>query len=105
VYDLGIGSNKAADRPSGNWATGEASMTTTRQITIAQSQRIARTVLAYLNSGPDPRTINIEDQIDGWLAAIGLGWKLKAGTYIDGLSCQTIGAMAQSIRAAAVEKY
>jgi hypothetical protein len=80
-------------------------MNTIRQITINQSQRIARKVLAYLNSGLDPRTINIEDQIEDWLADIGLGWKLKPGTYIDGVDCQGIGAMSKSIRAAAVEKY
>ena len=80
-------------------------MAATRKITIAESTKIARNVLAYLNSGVDPRAVNVNDQIDGQLAAIGLGWKLKSGTYIDGLDCQFIGAMAKTIRASAVEKY
>lgn len=83
-------------------------MTTTkpaRKITVEQSRKIARGVLAYRNSGVDPRTIDIEDQVNGHLAEVGLGWKLKPGTYIDGLDCQLIGAMAKTIRAAAIEKY
>jgi hypothetical protein len=76
-----------------------------RQITVEQSRKIARGVLAYINSGADPREIDLEDQVNGHLSKVGLGWKLKPGTYIDGLDCQFIGAMAKTIRAAAIEKY
>jgi hypothetical protein len=76
----------------------------TRQITIAESTEIARNVIRYINSGIDPRTINVNDQIDGHLAGLGLGWKLKAGVYFDGLDCQFIGATAKAIRASAVQK-
>ena len=75
-----------------------------RQITIAEANNIARRVIRYINSGIDPRTINVNDQIDGHLADIGLGWKLKNGVYFDGLDCQFIGAMAKAIRSSAIEK-
>lgn len=77
---------------------------TARKITIAQSTRIARKVLFFIGS-TDPRSVNIEDQVNGHLAEVGLGWKLKPGTYIDGLDVQFIGVMAKTIRANAVEKY
>ena len=80
-------------------------MTKVRKITIAESTRVARSVLAYLNSGIDPRTVDLNDQINGHLAEIGLGWKLIARTYIDGIDCQFIGVLAKTIRAAAIEKY
>ena len=80
-------------------------MNTVRKITIAQSTNIARKVLAYSNSGVDPRGVDMNDQIDGHLKEIGLGWKLKNGTYIDGVACQFIGVLAKDIRAAAIEKY
>ena len=79
-------------------------MTAARKITIAESTKIARNVLAYLGS-VDPREVDVNDQIDGHLAEIGLGWKLKPGTYIDGVDCQFIGAMAKTIRNAAIEKH
>jgi hypothetical protein len=79
-------------------------MTAARKITVKTATRIARSVLAFLNSGIDPRTVNMEDQIDGHLAEVGLGWKLKEGTHIDGIACQFIGVLAKDIRAAAVEK-
>ena len=75
-----------------------------RKITVEQSRKIARGVLAYLGSGIDPRTVDVEDQINGHLSKVGLGWKLKPGTYIDGLDCQFIGTLAKTVRAAAVEK-
>jgi len=77
-------------------------MTATRKITIAESTKIARGVIRHLNR-VDPRMCDVNAQIDGHLADIGLGWKLKDGTYIDGIDCQFIGAMAKTIRAAAVE--
>lgn len=77
----------------------------TRKITVKTATRIARDVLAFLNSGIDPRTVNMEDQIDGHLAEVGLGWKLGEGTYIDGIACQFIGVLAKDIRSNAVEKY
>jgi len=46
---------------------------------------------------------DVNAQIDGHLADVGLGWKLKDGTYVDGIDCQFIGKMAKTIRAAAVE--
>jgi hypothetical protein len=77
------------------------SKTLTRNISI----RIARSVIKYLHSGLDPRYIDVNAQIDGWLADVQLGWKLKPGTYIDGVSCEFIGALARDIRANAIEKY
>lgn len=77
----------------------------TRKITIKTATRIARDVLAFVNSGIDPRTVNMEDQIDGHLSEVGLGWKLREGTYIDGIACQFIGVLAKDIRSNAVEKY
>ena len=76
-----------------------------KTLTRNTSTRIARLVLKYLNSGIDPRIIDINAQIDGWLAEVQLGWKLKPGTYIDGVSCQFIGVLAKDIRNNAIEKY
>ena len=80
-------------------------MTTQRKITVKTATRIARNVLAFRDSGVDPRSVDMNDQIDGHLAEVGLGWKLKDGTYIDGIACQFIGVLAKDIRASAVEKY
>ena len=80
-------------------------MATTRKITIAESQNIARKVHASVNRSSDPRSIDWNDRIDALLSDLGLGWKLKDGTYIDGLDCQFIGALAKTVRANAVEKY
>jgi hypothetical protein len=97
---------RTVHRPGGTWNPDRSNiMTEARKITIAESTKIARKVLAYLNSGIDPRVVDVNDQINGHLAEIGLGWKLKNGTYIDGLDCQFIGAMAKNIRASAIEKY
>ena len=76
-----------------------------RKLTIKTSQNIARKVLKYTKSGIDPRYFDMNLQIDGHLAEIGLGWKLKSGTYIDGLSCQFIGELAKDIRLNSTEKY
>jgi hypothetical protein len=78
---------------------------TTKAITIAETTSIARKVLRYLNSGVDPRTVNVEDQINSHLAECGLGWKLKDNAYIDGIACQFVGQLAKDIRASAVEKH
>ena len=76
-----------------------------RKITIAKSTQIARAVHASVNRASDPRAIEWNDRIDSMLSEVGVGWKLKAGTYIDGLDCQFIGALAKTIRAAATQKY
>lgn len=76
----------------------------TRQITVATATSIARKVHASVNRASDPRTIDWNDRIDALLADVGLGWKLKHATYIDGLDCQFIGQLAKTIRASAVEK-
>ena len=76
-----------------------------KKITIAESQNIARKVHASVNHSSDPRNIDWNDRIDALLADLGLGWKLRDGTYIDGLDCQFIGALSKTIRANAVEKY
>jgi hypothetical protein len=78
---------------------------TTRQLTVKTATRIARDVLAFLNSGIDPRSVDMNEQIDGHLSEIGLGWKLKEGTYIDGIACQFIGVLAKDIRSNAIEKF
>ena len=75
-----------------------------KKITIKDSKDIAKKVLRYRKS-VDPRMINIEDQINGYLKNIGLGWKLKEGTYIDGLACISIKVMAHDIRLNAIERY
>jgi hypothetical protein len=72
-------------------------------ITIKTSQNVARRVLQFLNSGAGMRTFNVEDQIDGHLKDIGLGWKLKQGTYIDGVDTTSISNLSRAIRANAVE--
>ena len=74
------------------------------KITIKQARYIAREVLKFLRRN-DPRTINIDDQINGHLKDIGLGWVLKDGTYIDGVSIQSIKQLAQDIRSNAIEKF
>ncbi len=76
----------------------------TRQITVATATSIARKVHASVNRASDPRTIDWNDRIDALLAEVGLGWKLKPATYIDGLDCQFIGDLAKTIRASAIEK-
>ena len=75
-----------------------------KKITHKTSNKIAKSVLTLLNR-VDPRTINIEDQIDAHLKDIGLGWKLKEGTYIDGVSIQSIKQLSQDIRSNAIERY
>lgn len=77
----------------------------TRKLTIKESQKIARKVLTFFNSGIDPRNYDMNEQIDGHLSEIGTGWKLKSGTYIDGLASQFIGVLSKDIRANAIEKY
>ena len=80
-------------------------MTTPRKLTQRTATRIARDVLAFCNSGIDPRSVDMNDQVNGHLAEVGLGWKLKDGTYIDGIACQFIGVLAKDIRTSAIEKY
>jgi hypothetical protein len=77
----------------------------TNQITIQQSQEVARKVHASINRASDPRFENWNDRIDAVLADIGTGWVLKSGTYIDGLDCQFIGSLAKTVRASAVERF
>lgn len=74
-----------------------------QKLTHATSTRIARNVLKCRNKS-NPRFFDINAQIDGWLAEVGLGWKLISGTYIDGLSCQFIKDLAKDIRLNAVKK-
>lgn len=78
---------------------------TTKQISVQQATQIARKVHASVNRASDPRTVEWNDRIDALLADVGLGWKLKIGTYIDGLDCQFIGSLAKAIRTAAIEKF
>ena len=75
-----------------------------QKITHKTANKIAKSVLTLLHR-VDPRTINIEDQIDAHLKNVGLGWKLKEGTYIDGVSIQSIKQLAQDIRNSAIEKF
>ena len=84
-----------------NFNCGEIKM---NKITIKQARYIAREVLKFLRRN-DPRTINIDDQINGHLKDIGLGWVLKDGTYIDGLACTSISVLAHDIRHSAIEKF
>ena len=72
------------------------------KITHKTSNKIAKSVLTLLHR-VDPRTINIEDQIDAHLKNVGFGWKLKEGTYIDWVSIQSIKQLAQDIRNRAIE--
>ena len=76
-----------------------------KKITHKTANKIAKSVLAFLKSGLDPRSVNIEDQIDAHLKNVGLGWKLKEGTYIDGLACLSIKVMANDIRFNAIERF
>ena len=75
-----------------------------KTITIKDSKKIAKSVLILLHR-VDSRTINIEDQIDAHLKNIDLGYKLKPGTYIDGVSIQSIKQLAQDIRSNAIERF
>ena len=75
-----------------------------KKITHKTSNKIAKSVLTLLHR-VDPRTLNIEDQIDGHLKNVGLGWKLKEGTYIDGVSIQSIKQLSQDIRSNAIERF
>ena len=74
------------------------------QITVATATSISRKIHASVNRASDPRSIEWNDRVDALLADVGLGWKLKTGTYIDGLDCQFIGALAKTIRLNAVSK-
>ena len=75
-----------------------------KKITIKDSKKIAKSILTLLHR-VDPRTINIEEQIDAHLKNIGLGWMLKENTYIDGVSIQSIKQLSQDIRSNAIERY
>ena len=72
------------------------------RITIATSRRIAKNVLRHV-SRVDPRTVDMNAIINCWLADVDLGWTLNDNAYIDGISSQFIGALANDIRAHAVE--
>jgi hypothetical protein len=76
-----------------------------KQITVKAATSIARKVHASVNRATDARDVDWNDRVDALLAGIDLGWKLKQGTYIDGLDCLFIGALAKTIRANAVEIY
>lgn len=76
----------------------------TRKITVSAATNIARKVHASVNRASDPRTIDWNEKIDALLSEVGLGWKLKPLTYIDGLDCQFIGSLSKTIRASAIEK-
>jgi len=76
-----------------------------KQITVKEATSIARKVHASVNRASDPRSIEWNDRVDALLSDVGLGWKLKQGTYIDGLDCQFIGSLAKTIRLSAIEKY
>lgn len=76
-----------------------------KQITVKEATNIARKVHSSVNRAADPRNVDWNDRIDALLAKIGLGWKLRQGTYIDGLDCLFIGSLAKTIRANAVEKF
>ena len=75
-----------------------------KKITIKDSKKIAKSIVTLLHR-VDPRTINIEEQIDAHLKNIDLGYKLKPGTYIDGLACNSIKILAHDIRLNAIEKF
>ena len=74
-----------------------------KKITHKTSNKIAKSVLTLLHR-VDPRTINIEEEINAHLKNINLGYKLKQGTYIDGLACNSIKVMANDIRSNAIER-
>ena len=76
-----------------------------RKITIKKSRDIARKVLKFFNSATGQLTFNFEAQIEWHLKDIGLGWKLKEGTYIDGVACTSILVMANDIRNNAIERF
>jgi hypothetical protein len=76
-----------------------------KQITVKEATNIARKVHSSVNRAADPRNVDWNDRIDALLAKIGLGFKLRQGTYIDGLDCQFIGSLAKTIRANAFEKF
>ena len=88
--------------PRGSYATTKENKM--NQITIKQAKHIAREILKFLRRN-DPRTINIEEEIDAHLKNIDLGYKLKTGTYIDGLACNSISVLAHDIRNSAIEKF
>ena len=69
------------------------------KITHKTSNKIAKSVLTLLHR------VDLEDQINWHLKNVGLGWKLKEGTYIDGVSIQSIKQLAQDIRNSAIEKF
>lgn len=90
------------------WAlqqTNQENTMSNATITTKTTTSIARKVHASVNRASDPRTVNWNDRIDALLSDVGLGWKLKDGTYIDGLGCQFIGSLAKTIKVFAVEKY
>ena len=69
------------------------------KITHKTSNKIAKSVLTLLHR------VDLEDQINWHLKNVGLGWKLKEGTYIDGVSIQSIKQLAQDIRSNAIDKF
>ena len=69
------------------------------KITHKTSNKIAKSVLTLLHR------VDLEDQINWHLKNVGLGWKLKEGTYIDGVSIQSIKQLAQDIRSNAIERF
>ena len=70
-----------------------------KKITHKTSNKIAKSVLTLLHR------VDLEDQINWHLKNVGLGWKLKEGTYIDGVSIQSIKQLSQDIRSNAIERY
>jgi hypothetical protein len=95
-YNKGTAARRCSNQPEKNM---------TKQITIKEATSIASKVHASVNRASDPRNVDWNDRIDALLADLGLGWKLRQGTYIDGLDCQFIGSLAKTIRANAVAKF
>jgi hypothetical protein len=75
-----------------------------KKITIKDAKKIAKSVLNLLHR-VDPLTINIDEQINGHLKYIGIGWILKDATYIDVYASTSISALAHDIRNSAIEKF
>ena len=75
-------------------------------LTVKTATAISRKVLSAVNRAKqDPRYVDWNQEIDAHLRKVGLGWKLKPDTYIDGLDCQFIGQLAKTIQCKAIEIY
>ena len=69
-----------------------------RQLTIREATSVARAINRIAHRLGNPPGFDWNDRINDRLLNIGLGFRLKESTFIDGLDCQFVKNLARTIR-------